>query len=149
MMGTGEKRDNRLSDDGLSDDRRSEKHRTAHNFRRMLIYDRALELAAEVYALTRRLPRDEAFGLTSQLRRAALSVVLNIAEGSGASSCREFQRFLEIARRSLYEIEAGLQVSARLRLLSGGDCSDPTAHVNALAAMISAFMSQLSPRRSS
>ena len=115
----------------------------------MLIYDRALELAAEVYALTRRLPRDEAFGLTSQLRRAALLVVLNIAEGSGASSSREFERFLEIARRSLYEIEAGLQVSVRLRLLSGGDCSDPTAHVNALAAMISAFKSQLSSRHSS
>ena len=141
MMGIGEKRDNRRSDN-----RRSGKQRTAHNFRRMVIYDRALDLAGEVYALTRRLPRDEALGLTSQLRRAALSVVLNIAEGSGASSSREFERFLEIARRSLYEIEAGLQVSVRLRLLAEDDCRDPTTHVNALAAMISGFKSQLSTR---
>ena len=114
----------------------------------MLIYDRALDLAVEVYALTRRLPRDEAFGLTGQLRRAALSVVLNIAEGSGASSSREFERFLEIARRSLYEIEAGVQVSVRLRLLAPDESRDPTAHANALAAMISGFKSQLSGRHS-
>ena len=117
-----------------------------HNFRRMLIYDRAVQLATEVYALTRRLPGDEAFGLTSQLRRAALSVVLNIAEGSGASSSREFVRFLEIARRSVYEVEAGLDVGGRLRLLMDDHCRDVTAHADELAAMISGFRSRLSRR---
>jgi four helix bundle protein len=124
--------------------KRSTNHRVVHNFRRMMIYDRALTLATQVYALTRRLPRDEALGLTSQLRRAAVSVVLNIAEGSGASSVREFERFLEIARRSLYEIEAGVHVSVRLRLVADDDCHGTARHVNELAAMISGFKAQLS-----
>jgi four helix bundle protein len=109
----------------------------------MLIYERGLELVTEVYALTRRLPRDEAYGLTSQLRRAAVSVVLNIAEGSGASSAREFERFLEIARRSLYEIDACLEVSVRLCLLSKDDCHAAAVHVDELAAMISGSKAQL------
>jgi four helix bundle protein len=115
----------------------------------MLIYDRAVDLATEVYGLTRRLPRDEAFGLTSQLRRAAVSVALNIAEGSGASSSREFVRFLEIARRSLYEVEACLQVGRRLKLLLDDDGCDIAAHADELAAMISGFRSRLCRRASS
>lgn len=114
-----------------------------HNFRRMLIYDRALQLATEVYGVTRRLPADEAFGLTSQLRRAVISVVLNIAEGSGASSSREFARFLEIARRSIYEVEAGLEVGGRLKLLTIDDYCEVAAHADELAAMISGFRSRL------
>jgi len=141
--------DNRGPDNRRPDNRRTDERRTVHNFRRMVIYDRALALAAEVYGLTRRLPRDEAFGLTSQLRRAAVSVALNIAEGSGASSRREFERFLEIARRSLYEIDAGLQISTRLRLLAIEDCRLSAAHTDELAAMITGFKSQLcrSPSR--
>ena len=120
---------------------------SGHNFRRMLIYDRAVQLAAEVYAITRRLPNEEAFGLTSQLRRAALSVVLNIAEGSGASSGREFVRFLDIARRSIYEVEAGLEVGIRLALLMDDDCRDVIVHTDQLAAMISGFRSRLCRRK--
>ena len=117
-----------------------------HNFRRMFIYERGLELVTEVYALTRCLPRDEAFGLASQLRRAAVSVVLNIAEGSGASSSREFVRFLEIARRSLYEIDACLAVGVRLCLLADAACRGTAAHADELAAMITGFTSQLRRR---
>lgn len=117
-----------------------------HNFRRMLIYQRALELVAEVYAQTRQLPSDETFGLVSQLRRAAVSVVLNIAEGSGASSAREFGRFLEIARRPLYEIDACLEVCERLGLLSSGAPHATASHINELAAMISGFKSRVCGR---
>jgi len=112
----------------------------------MLIYERALELVTDVYALTRRLPSDEAFGLVSQLRRAAVSVVLNIAEGSGASSSREFGRFLEIARRSLYEIDACLEVGVRLGLFSSGAPQATASRVNELAAMISGFKSRVCGR---
>ena len=127
-------------------DRNGARTGQVHNFRRVLIYERALELVTEVYALTRRLPSNEAFGLVSQLRRAAVSVVLNIAEGSGASSSREFGRFLEIARRSLYEIDACLGVGVRLNLLSGGARQVTANHVNELAAMISGFKSRVCGR---
>ena len=90
-----------------------------HNYRKLKIYEEALALTALVYRLTQRLPREEEFGLRSQWRRAAVSVCLNIAEGSGASSNKEFGRFLEIARRSLYEVAACAQVSLRLELFAG------------------------------
>lgn len=124
-------------------DRRGARTSKVHNFRRMHIYDRALVLVTEIYRVTRRLPRDEAFGLTSQLRRAGVSVVLNIAEGSGSSSDREFGRFLDIARRSLYEVTACFQVCVRMRLLVENECSQALAQTDELAAMITGFRSRL------
>src|SRR5262249_41740110 len=102
-----------------------------------------LLLTVEIYRLSRRLPRDEEFGLRSQLRRAAVSACLNIAEGSGASSNREFARFLDIARRSLYEMSACLQVCVRLDFLDAADCADHVDQADALAAMITRFKAQL------
>src|SRR5262245_28593070 len=112
MMGTGEGDETRGA--------RNTEHGTQtrmHNYRNMRIYERALALVTAVYCLTQRLPREEMFGLVSQFRRAAVSVVLNIAEGSGASSNREFARFLDIARRSVYEINACIEICRRLRLI--------------------------------
>src|SRR5262249_31327440 len=94
--------------------RAQRKREGMHNYRKMKIYERALALTVQVYRLTGTLPREEEFGLRSQLRRAAVSVCLNIAEGSGASSNREFGRFLDIARRSAYELNACFQVCTRL-----------------------------------
>jgi len=114
-----------------------------HNYRKLRIYDVALALATEVYALSRRLPENEEFGLRSQWRRAAVSTCLNIAEGSGASSNREFGRFLEIARRSLYEVVACVQLSVRLDLLDRRSCEDVSRRADSLAAMITRFKGQL------
>jgi four helix bundle protein len=114
-----------------------------HNYRNMRIYERAINLVTDVYRLTRRLPLNEMFGLTSQMRRAAVSVVLNIAEGSGASTNREFARFLDIARRSVYEISACLEVCVRMGLIVVSECGDVVAAADSLAAMISRFKSQL------
>ena len=120
-----------------------ETRREVHNFRKMRIYGEALQLVTEVYELTRKLPHDEAFGLTSQLRRAAVSVVLNIAEGSGASTNQEFLRFLDIARRSIYEINACLAICTRINVLAPVDCRAIVSNADALAAMISRFRSRL------
>ena len=74
----------------------------------------AMELAIQVYRLTQDFPREEMYGLTSQLRRAAVSVPSNIAEGKGRSSDRELIQFLCHSRGSLFEIETQLAIGERL-----------------------------------
>jgi four helix bundle protein len=74
----------------------------------------AMDLALAVYCLTKDYPREELYGLTSQLRRAAVSVASNIAEGKGRSSDRELVQFLCHSRGSLFEVETQLSIARRL-----------------------------------
>lgn len=73
-----------------------------HNYEKLIVYKRSLDVVDYVYELTNKFPKEELFGLTSQLRRAATSIVLNIAEGSGRTK-KEFAHFLNTARTSAYE----------------------------------------------
>jgi four helix bundle protein len=77
----------------------------SQSFRDLLVWQQAIELVDLVYVCTKTWPRDEAFGLTSQIRRAAVSVPANIAEGQGRNGRREFVKFLGIANGSLCELE--------------------------------------------
>lgn len=86
-------------------------------FRQLVVWQRAMEFVADVYRATADFPRHEMYGLTSQLRRAAVSIAMNIAEGSGAGSDPEFGRFLLIASRSGYEAMCGIEVAVRLQYL--------------------------------
>ena len=84
-------------------------------------WKRALILVADVYRTTRRLPSEERFGLTSQMRRSAVSITSNIAEGYGRSTRGEYLNHLSIARGSLYELESLCEVCQELSLLSAKD----------------------------
>jgi four helix bundle protein len=74
----------------------------------------AMQLAKESYALTNRFPREELYGLTSQIRRSAVSVPSNVAEGSARASTKEFLQFLNIARSSLSELETQILLARDL-----------------------------------
>lgn len=87
-------------------------------FRDLKCWQRAFDLSLTIYNATRSFPREEMFGLASQLRRAAVSVVSNIAEGKGRSSDRDLLRFLAIARGSLFELETQIALSERLGYIS-------------------------------
>lgn len=82
--------------------------------RDLKVWQLGMQIAEEIYALTRRFPDDERFGIISQLRRAAASVPANIAEGNARSSTKEYLRFLSIALGSLAEVETFLELSKRL-----------------------------------
>lgn len=91
-----------------------------------------IALAKAVYLLSSRLPRDEQFGLISQLRRAAVSVSANIAEGAARGSKKEFTRFLAIARGSLSELDTLLILAVELGLLSKDESGPAQKQVHLL-----------------
>ena len=90
----------------------------AHYFKRLRIWDYGMDIVDKVYLLTRELPDEEKYGLKSQMRRCAISIPSNIAEGAGKSSDKDFARFLEIALGSSYELETQLLICQRQKLLS-------------------------------
>jgi four helix bundle protein len=80
-------------------------------FEKLAVWQRAIEHAGHVYTITRSFPDDERFGLTSQMRRAAVSISSNIAEGSGRSSDTDFARFIEFGYSSLMEVVSQASVA--------------------------------------
>ena len=87
------------------------------NYRELLVWQKAMDAAEEVYRLVKLLPREEQFELSSQLRRAAVSIPSNIAEGQARNSTKEFVNFLSIARGSTAELETQLMLCVRLNYL--------------------------------
>jgi four helix bundle protein len=86
----------------------------AGNYTQLRVWKQAVDLVLKVYRTTQSFPKSELYGLTNQIRRSAVSVPSNIAEGKGRSSDREFALFLSHARGSLLELETQLLVAAKL-----------------------------------
>ena len=101
----------------------AESNLKAERHRNLKIWQEAMALANEVYTITRTFPRDEVWGLASQLRRAGVSVPSNIAEGNGRASNADYGHFLSIARGSLYETMTQLQVAVDLGYIPALDPS--------------------------
>ena len=93
----------------------------AQSYRDLLTWRKAMGLVTNIYRATRAFPREEVYGLTAQLHRAAISVPSNIAEGQARHSRREFHRFLTTARGSLAEVETQLQIASAVGYL-GDEC---------------------------
>lgn len=87
------------------------------SYRDLVVWQRGVELSLDIYRCTGDFPADERFGLVSQLRRAAVSVPSNIAEGFGRGSRQDYLRFLKVARGSLFELETQLTIACRLEYL--------------------------------
>ncbi len=87
------------------------------NFRKLEIWRQGIEIVKKVYQLSVELPAEEKFGLKSQITRAAISILSNIAEGSSRNSEIEFKRFLEIAQDSLFELETQFIIIEELRFI--------------------------------
>ena len=89
-----------------------------HNFKDLRVWQKAIDLTAEIYSLLSTFPSEEKFGLVSQMKRAAVSIPSNIAEGAGRNSNKEFKYFLSISLGSLFEIETQLIIANRLELVN-------------------------------
>jgi len=88
---------------------------TARSFRELVVWQRSIQMAASIYKLTSAFPKEEMYGLTSQIRRSAVSVPSNIAEGQGRLSTGEFRQFLGIARGSNFELQTQLEIARTLK----------------------------------
>jgi len=111
------------------------------NHKKLTVWTKSIELVKQIYLLTVDFPSEEKFGLVSQLRRAAVSVPSNISEGASRRSKTERERFYEIARSSLVEIDTQIEISLELEYLNAGDIDELTQMANQVFAMISAMMS--------
>jgi len=114
-----------------------------HNFRKLKIYQRAIDFAVEIYKISKEFPKEELYGLMSQIRRAVISISLNIAEGSGNNSEKEFKRFLEIALRSVYEVIACLEIALKLNYYKREEFGRLITEADEIAAMIAGFSKSL------
>jgi len=92
-------------------------------YRTLVAWQRAMTLAVEVYTISKTFPSDERFGLTQQIRRCAVSISSNIAEGRGRGSDRDYRHFLHQARGSLYEIDTHVALAEQLGYCSVDDAS--------------------------
>lgn len=112
------------------------------NFKKLIVWQKAMDLVDEVYALQRGFPKSEIFGLGDQLRRAVVSIPSNIAEGNGRTSPKELVHFLSIARGSVYEVVTQLIVAKRQGLIP--DITIAESHANEISRILSAMISRSS-----
>src|SRR6516162_7908346 len=116
------------------------------SYRQLEVWQYAMELAEKCYQATKGFPREELFGLTSQIRRAASSIPANIAEGQGRDHTKEFLKHLSIARGSLMELETHLMLSQRVGLLQQAELEGLLALTDRIARMLSGLRKALEKR---
>jgi len=119
---------------------------TVRTYRDLSVWQRAMDLIVTVYGLSKRLPKDELYGLTSQIRRAATSIPANIAEGQGRRYTGEFLHFLGVARGSLLELETHLYASQRLGFLERADVDECLELATEVGKMLGGLMRRLEQR---
>jgi four helix bundle protein len=106
------------------------------NYRELRVWNTAMSLAVEVYRITERFPKAERFGLTSQVRRAAVSVPSNVAEGHARTTRGEYKHFLSIARGSVVEVEVQLTLADQLGYVQSPVLASALEHCDVISRML-------------
>lgn len=117
--------------------------RDMNNLKELKIWNKAIDLAVDVYKATSTFPSDERFGLISQARRAAVSIPSNIAEGAGRNSVKEFNNFLGIANGSSYELQTQLLIANKLAILESEILDPLLSQIDELQKMTYGFQQML------
>ena len=113
------------------------------SYRDLRVWQDSMALAESCYRLTRSLPKEEMYGLTSQIRRAAASVPANIAEGHGRENTRSFIQYLRVAQGSLKELETHLLLAERVGLVGKADIDAPASQCEAVGKMLRSLIRSL------
>jgi four helix bundle protein len=113
------------------------------SFRDLVVWQRAMQLTVAVYRLTQDFPREEQFGLTSQIRRSVVSIPSNIAEGQGRLSKGEFRQFLGFARGSNCEVQTQLEIARALKLGNSALIDEAEALSNEVRKMLFGMLDSL------
>ena len=113
------------------------------NYRELIAWQKAMDLVVRIYQITESFPKTETFGLTNQMRRAAVSIPSNIAEGQGRSTTKDFMHFLHIARGSLQELETQVIIAQRLEFITEAVHSELTTNICEIARILSGLLKSL------
>jgi len=114
------------------------------SYRSLLVWKKSVDFVVLIYQLLDRFPKNELYGLTSQMQRAAVSIPSNIAEGKERQSDRDFARFIAIALGSLAELETQLLIAQRLGYLGEADWQESTAQADEIGKMLRSLHKTLS-----
>ncbi|QOG04204.1 four helix bundle protein [Flavobacterium sp. MDT1-60] len=116
-------------------------------FRDLLIWQKSMNLVTEIYQLTNSFPKEEIYGLTSQIRRSAISIPSNIAEGYGRDGNTDYLRFLNISISSLFEIQTQLEISYNLKYINQIQFNKTNGESREIERMLSAFIRKIKDRK--
>ncbi len=133
----------------MPEDSRPESMQTPRprSHRDLIVWQKACQMVVTVYRITTRFPKQERYGITSQMRNCAASVPANIAEGAGRWGPVEFQRFLSIARGSLAELDTWVEVAYSLKLIEQDEAEALRRQIDELASMVIGLRQSLSSAR--
>ena len=120
-----------------------EKMTTIHSYRELVVWQKAMTLVELIYEATRQFPKEELYGLTNQIRRAAVSIPSNIAEGQARKSTAEFRNFLSIAQGSRAEVETQILIAIRLNYLQQTSATPILSLLEELSKMLATLQSRL------
>ena len=121
---------------------------SVQNYRELIVWQKSIEVAEKVYKITKKLPKEEIYSLTNQMRRAAVSIPSNIAEGQSRNSTKEFIQFLSIARGSKAELETQLLLCLKIGYLDDADVSEIQELLTEIGKMLNTLLRKLVVRRS-
>jgi four helix bundle protein len=112
-------------------------------YRDLIVWQKAMQMVTCIYQLTGDFPKNELYGLTSQIRRCAISIPSNIAEGYGRNSTDDYLRFLNISRASLYELQTQLEISSNLNFLVKVDFEKIYEATREIERMLSSLITKI------
>ena len=115
------------------------------DYKDLIVWQKAMELAREIYKLARKLPKEEMYGLSNQIRRSAVSIPSNIAEGHSRNSRKEFIQFLSIAKGSKSELETQLILCRDLGYFEHEDIENCFILITEVGKMLNGLMKKLTP----
>ena len=118
--------------------------KTINTYRDLKVWQKSMALVISVYTFTKSFPKDELYGLTPQLRRCAVSIPANIAEGYGRNSTKDYVRFLRITMGSLFELQTLLEISGKLDLLGKEGFSEKYEYSREVERMLSSLIRKVS-----
>ena len=117
------------------------------SYQDLIVWQKAIAFVAQIYAITAQFPKHEIYGLTSQLRRAAVSIPSNIAEGHGRATRGEYNQFLCHARGSLCEVQTQIVIAHRLAYIADGQTRGLTAAANELGRMLNGLITSIQQKK--
>ena len=109
----------------------------------LIVWQKGIELVNDIYLITKNFPREELYGLTSQIRRSAISIPSNIAEGWGRGTIKNYLQFLQISRGSLFELETQIIIANKQDYVSQENCSNIIIKIAELGRMLNALITKL------